>query len=148
MKGIGCDPLTVVRRAEQKWAEDKRRNRAETYDQVWCVVDHDDHATLDEAIVYASKVNIHLVVSTPCFDYSVLLHYVDHRKSSSAKDIVRQLDKHIPGYNKKLPDGFPFDRYLAAVQRVEGTAPSSNAVGPNPSTAVHLVVAAMSATAR
>jgi hypothetical protein len=148
VKGVGCDPLTVVRRAEQKWVEDRRRNRTETYDQVWCVVDHDDHATLDAAIAYASKANIRLVVSTPCFDYWVLLHYIDHRKSSRPKDIVRQLDKHIPGYNKKLPDGFPFDRYPVAVQRAEGAAPSSNAIGPNPSTAVHLVVAAMSATTR
>jgi hypothetical protein len=148
VKGIGCDPLTVVRRAEQKWVEDKRRNGVETYDEVWCVVDHDDHATLDAAIAYASKVKIRVVVSTPCFDYWVLLHYVDHRKSAKAKDIVRQLDKHIPGYKKKLPDGFPFGNYPWAIERAEGAAPSSNAVGPNPSTAVHLVVAAMSATIR
>ncbi|HEY0494762.1 MAG TPA: RloB family protein [Kutzneria sp.] len=147
VKGVGCDPLTVVRRAEQKWAEDRRRNRTEAYDQVWCVVDHDDHATLDAAIAHARKANIRLVVSTPCFDYRVLLHYVDHRKSSSAKDIVQQLNKHIPGYNKKLPNGFPFNQYPVAVQRAEGAAPSSNAVGPNPSTAAHLVVAAMIATA-
>jgi hypothetical protein len=129
VKGVGCDPLTVVRRAEQKWAEDKRRNGVETYDQVWCVVDHDDHATLDAAIARASKVGIELVVSTPCFDYWVLLHYVDHRKSSSVKDIERKLDKHIPGYDKKLPDSFPFDRYSDAVRRAVGAAPSSNAIG-------------------
>jgi RloB-like protein len=148
VKGVGCDPLTVVRRAEQKWADDKRRTGGETYDQVWCVVDHDDHATLDAAIARASKAGIHLVVSTPCFDYWVLLHYVDHRKSSSAKDIERKLDKHIPGYDKKLPDSFPFDRYADAVRRAEGAAPSSNAIGPNPSTAVHLVVTAMGETTR
>jgi hypothetical protein len=149
IKGVGCDPLKVVVEAEVRLERDLRKNGPDAYDQVWCVVDHDNHPSLAAAVERARKSGIHLLPSVPCFDLWLLLHFADHRKESTPSQVVRELRKHIAGYDKHVPVSFPFDRFDQAESRARASAPdhvASNFVGPNPSTGVWLVVRAIQAT--
>jgi RloB-like protein len=151
VKGLGCDPSKVVLEAEVRLRRDRRKNGADAYDQVWCVVDHDSHPSLAAAVEHARKAGINLVRSVPCFDYWLLLHYADHRKESTPAQVVRELRKHIKRYNKHVPETFPFDRHADAEARAIASAPdhvACNLVGPNPSTNVWLVVRAVQAAGR
>ncbi|CRK59914.1 hypothetical protein [Alloactinosynnema sp. L-07] len=97
IKGIGCDPLKIVKEAEIAWARDRRKNGAECYDAVWCVVDHDDHPSLRSAVEYAARAGIGVVVSTPCFEYWLLLHFDDHRAHVRQSEVTRSLRRHLRG---------------------------------------------------
>jgi hypothetical protein len=148
VKGVGCDPLKVVQEAEVRWQRDKRRYGADAYDQVWCVVDRDDHPSLNDAVKFARKAGIDLALSVPSFDYWLLLHFTEHRRHSTVEQIERALRRHIVGYDKHLPESFPFECHTEAEARARAAAPNhdaSNVVGPNPSTNVWLVVRAVQA---
>src|SRR5690349_4060802 len=60
-RGIGRDPLRVVRTA---CAEAE----GEDFDEVWAVVDVDDHASLEEALREGAQRGVPVAVSNPCFE--------------------------------------------------------------------------------
>lgn len=148
IKGVGCDSLKVVVESEVLWRRDRRKNGADAYDEVWCVVDRDDHNSLGAALEHARRAGISLVLSVPCFDYWLLLHFVDYRREATPTQIVRELGRHMVGYDKHLPETFPFEHYEQAEARARARAPdhtACNVVGPNPSTNVWLLVRAVRA---
>lgn len=60
VRGDGTDPLRVVKRA---FKERKRHD----HDWVVCLVDCDDHTTLEKAFALARSEGIEVLVSNPCF---------------------------------------------------------------------------------
>jgi len=102
----GSAPKSVVDLAIRLFDQDP------DYDSVFCVFDRDGHATYDEAIqrirdkklirrVGKRKIGIarfEAIVSVPCFEYWVLLHYEDttapmHRYA----DLLHRLHR-VPGF--------------------------------------------------
>ncbi len=85
------------------------------YDEVWCVVDHDER---DQAI-YRLRTDLARIrprralacVSTPCFEYWLLLHFEFTAQpfrsieggDSACTRVVRRLRKHIGNYRKNQP---------------------------------------------
>ncbi|WP_371783923.1 RloB family protein [Streptosporangium subroseum] len=146
--GLGRDPASVVGHAIQERDSKKHEARAQrdsniAYDEVWCVVDVDDHTTLDRALVDARRAGINLIVSSPCFELWVLYHFQDYLVSTNGIEVGRKLKKHIPEYDKRLGSHFPFERHETAQQRAEKADPGHrepNRRGTNPSTNVWLVV--------
>lgn len=149
--GLGCDPLSVVEHAVKLRNEKRREARSQRdvnidYDEVWCVVDVDDHATLDRALITARREQVNLVVSMPCFDLWILFHYQEYTAGTHVKEVENKLKRHIPGYDKHLPKDFPYERHDVAAQRAKRADPEHTAVnrkGGNPSTNVWLAVEAV-----
>ena len=52
----------------------KRSNNVKKADQVWIVVDVDEHSTLEDALKQCDRHGYHYAVSNPCFEFWLLLH--------------------------------------------------------------------------
>ena len=88
-------------------------------DKIWCVVDDDERpsvATFTGWLSGQSKrasngAQIASAVSVPCFEYWLLLHFKNTNKSyravaagsSACKQVIQELQKHLPNYDKAKP---------------------------------------------
>lgn len=102
------------------------KNRIETLvgedpgvDEIWCVVDEDERPAIAALLTWltlrSAKVSkapeIKSAVSIPCFEYWLLLHFEHTTRAfrasrggdSACKQVIRELKKHIPGYDKAKP---------------------------------------------
>lgn len=92
-------PLQVVEFAQKN---NKR------YDKVYCVFDKDTHSTFDEALQKCKKYKFEAIVSNPCFEFWILLHFIyttanfhtDNKNSPCDKLINNYLKTHIKDYSK------------------------------------------------
>lgn len=89
-------PLQVVEFAQKN---NKR------YDKVYCVFDKDTHSTFDEALQKCKKYNFEAIVSNPCFEFWILLHFACTTKpfgtnSPCSELINNDLKKYIKDYTK------------------------------------------------
>jgi hypothetical protein len=156
VEGVGRDPLRVVHEAVKcrDRAAEAARRRGDAflaYDEVWAVVDVDDHASLDQAIKEARDRDVKLVISFPCFEIWLLWHFQDCPAALSARAVHDKLSRHIPGYGKRLPGDFPYGRHVTARQRAERADPEHalpGRKGGNPSSNVWLVVEAISSSGK
>jgi len=138
-------PLTVVQcairlRAEARAEAKKQRDENLLWDEVWGVVDVDDHPRLDEALALADSEDIQLAVSNPSFELWALLHFQDQRAFVSRQEARAVLRGHLPGYDKDLDFKVMHPAYEDAVLRardLDREAELHEARGRNPSTGVY-----------
>ena len=124
----------------------------DSYDELWCVVDVDNFEDLDVAARKArsSGVRTTLIVSNPCFELWLVLHFVDHQGHiDSPAQSKKLLCKHRSGYDKKIVD---FETVYApgladAIRRAKALDPTGEATHVNPSTNMWRLVVAMGAGA-
>lgn len=111
------------------------------FDEVWCVVDSDEF-DLEPAIALATKLDVRLAVSNPCFELWLLLHHQDCTAPlCGAKAVLRQLTKQVPGYQKNGLRFADFEPGLAdALRRAERLDPTGCNHGCDPSTGVWKLV--------
>ncbi|MGW4110198.1 RloB family protein [Actinosynnema sp. NPDC004786] len=143
VEGVGRDPQAVVKKAIKLKTEALRKGDHEGYDQVWCVVDVDEHVHLDAALALAIENDIKTAVSNPCFELWIYLHFESQTQSITTRSIQRKLKKYIPDYDKDLPVGFPYSEQGNAERRARATRPKTedhSRKGANPSTTVWLTV--------
>lgn len=135
-KGVGKDPERVLQAAL-----DFNEQDPDGFDEIWIVVDVDDHATLDAALVRARRLNIPVVVSNPCFEIWLIWHYEDCAAYQCTKDAVDRLGK-FGHTEKQIPNTFPYDAHPDAVRRAKGGVALTEQ-GPNPSSAMPHLLAAL-----
>jgi hypothetical protein len=97
------------------------RARSKHFDRVICVIDRDTHHNFDAALQLAgARPTVELIVSYPCFEYWLLLHFVLSRREyvaagehSAADLLIRDLRNYaeMNGYEKGKVKGL-FDRLL------------------------------------
>lgn len=135
-KGIGKDPSRVLAAAHAINDQD-----TDGYDEIWLVVDVDEHTTLETALEEGARAGIPIVVSNPCFEIWLLWHYEDCGAHQDTRQAIARLAKH--GHtDKQIPNSFHYDAYPEAVRRAaERAAPGE--IGPNPSTAMPKLLAAL-----
>lgn len=139
------DPLGIVEAAVR---------RSSGYEQVYCVIDRDSHENFDEALAAAAgHAKVKLLVSYPCFEYWLLLHFGYSRapyqragKKSAADCVVHELRTKVgmatyakggvKGLFMSLLDRLPCARTHAERSRQEAEAEGEN----NPSTPLHLLM--------
>lgn len=100
-KGNSTDPVGIVKDT----AKDAVKECIDKDDIAFAVFDTDVDAgkqrLVDEAVLLASRDNIRVITSTPCFEIWYLLHF---RYSTGAfinsRKVVEELQKYIPGYEK------------------------------------------------
>lgn len=149
-KECGSDPVSVVKYAEKIFDDE-----AGAYDRVYCVMDTDTHANLDRALklIEARGNPFIAIVSSPCFEFWLMLHHLLHQTSfraTSTKSIgevvesaLRKLDK---AYTKGKPGVWARykDKLTTALDNSKKVHKVAQATGnTNPSTEVHVVVEAM-----
>lgn len=91
-------PLQVIKFAKEK-------SKGNSYDKIYCVFDKDTHSDFDKARQECEKYKFEAIISNPCFEFWILLHFTYTTKSFSANSpcnelIESDLKKHIKGYKK------------------------------------------------
>ena len=101
-------PTSVVKHAKALINE----NKTDPYSHVYCVIDRDRHADFDKALNQVAgfknkDTKLHTIVSTPCFEYWILLHFIYTAKSfgtsgdSPCQELIdNELKQYIPNYEK------------------------------------------------
>ncbi len=126
------DPASLV-----GYAAKLRDNDADSFEDVWCVVDVDDF-DLGPAVVLAARKNVSLAVSNPCFETWLLLHFIDQTAPlACSAEAERVLRRFVPDYCKSRLD---FGRYAdgldAAVERARKLAEPGREHLANPASGV------------
>jgi hypothetical protein len=95
-------PIQVVSKAiMRKKDAAKKDSGTEPFDQVWCMIDGDYGNKINDARSKANANDIKLAISTKCFEYWVLLHFVEADKPAEDCDgVVSILKKTYPKYSK------------------------------------------------
>jgi hypothetical protein len=137
--GTGRDPVKVVREADRRRAEEKRKG--DPFDGVWCVVDVDDHHTLDQALTLAGSLGLNVAVSCPCFEVWLLWHFED-LLAPCTHAVLRKKPAGHGVTGKSLPLGFPYRNHADALRRAEA-ADARGGERANPSSSVRLLVRAL-----
>ncbi|PCJ57455.1 MAG: hypothetical protein COA73_10815 [Candidatus Hydrogenedentota bacterium] len=107
----GSDPRSVVRYAVELI---RKRKKEPKYDQVWCVIDRDQHPdkVLNDARQLAKSKNIKLVISVPCFEIWYLLHFSYSAKPYTDFRSLNQDLKSIDGFENYSKSDPPIEVLL------------------------------------
>jgi hypothetical protein len=145
------DALSVVKRARYLTKQRKRNSFKSPYDLVYCVIDVEGpnpEASLTEAMRLAkSDKRFKVVLSNPCFEFWLLLHYdmtTYHFKDCAA--VVKKLKDYMPAYKKNAPGTYETvsANLEAAIENskkvLKHHGNPTDLVGFNPSTHVHILV--------
>jgi len=136
------DPLNIVKEAISRQGK---------FDHVFCAIDRDTHETFDEAVNLAkSSKKVEVIVSYPCFEFWLLLHFGYNRKpyaaagKNSAADLLIKALRIYPGLEKydKGEDMGVFQLLLSRLAETRRIAPKvlAEAIASeqmNPSTRLH-----------
>ncbi|MFI7002776.1 RloB family protein [Nocardia sp. NPDC050175] len=99
------------------------------FDRAYAVADRDDF-DVDSALKIAQGVGIPLLISNPCFEAWLVLHFADCRKYLEDGDAAQQrLRKYLPTYEKEklsFGDFAPFVQDAADRARANNGAPDQN----------------------
>jgi len=142
------DPIGIVREAIAACSKE--------YEFAYCVVDRDTHPSFNDAVQFANQhlERIKLVVSYPCYEFWLLLHFRKTRKSytragrfSAGDLVIKDLIAAHPimhGYEKGEAVGLFYsllDRFPNAKKWSEQILEEAGMDGePNPSTCIHLLM--------
>jgi hypothetical protein len=138
------DPLGIVREAT------KQRGK---FDSVYCVIDRDSHHNFEEALAAAAVADVRMIVSYPCYEYWLLLHFRRTRKGfasignhSAADRLIKELRKEagMDGYAK----GSSTDWFVTVLPNLPAAIANSRATlkvaideqSMNPSTQMHELI--------
>jgi hypothetical protein len=140
---LGLVQLAVAERAKAAAAARRARDENLAFDEVWCVVDVDQHARLPQARDLARREGVELAVSNPCFELWALLHFVDHRSHLASAQARRLLRAHLPTYDKRLDcTALRAGRAVASARarQLDDQAERNGTPGTNPTTGVRRLV--------
>ena len=146
--GFGYDPSKLV--ATAKCLKKKEIQRGDSYDEVYCVFDRDEHEHFCRASKAARNARLKLARSWPCFEYWLVLHFVYHRKPydqsgnrSAARDCVEHLKKYLCRYTKRMTGVYKTLECQLETAKSNAKCALSHAETTgvhDPSTEVHLLV--------
>ena len=146
---LGTSPIQVVQYARELFENgDRHKNiQPRAFEQVYAVLDRDDHDSYFNALRLAESLNGKLkndarqfirfkaIASVPSFELWLLLHYVDIQAPLHRDEVMRRLKQYIPGYEKGAGRAFATtrERLDVATQRQRRWRPSSPPTPrPNP----------------
>jgi hypothetical protein len=154
----GTEPLRVVEYAEHLFTEGQRALgiHARSFDRVVAVFDRDEHHTYHAALQRVAALNGRLendekvnvpfeaVVSVPCFELWLLLHFEDVFAPLHRDEAVARLRAHLAGYAKGQGShwGATCARLDAATQRAAALVAAGRTAtdGTQPYTNMHELV--------
>lgn len=116
------------------------------FDATWCIVDVDEYEVngrkLTAASVIARRAGIELAVSNPCFEYWLLLHFVETGAPfPDCNAVAARLRRQLGSYDKaKLRFRDFADGVKAAVRHAKRRDPSGQDFTVNPSSGVWVLI--------
>ncbi len=140
------DPRGIVAEAKKRHAD---------YESIYCAIDRDTHETFDEAVQNAAAPpTVELIVSHPCYEFWLLLHFRKTRRpfagsgNHSAADnvgVALRKEAGMETYAKGKADGL-FEALLAKLpdartRAQQVLAEALNEGEMNPSTRLHELIA-------
>lgn len=152
-KECGNAPISIVDYAVKERKNRKRLSRSGSgvnYDAIWCVMDVEEEGknpSLHSALDKAKAHELETVLSNPCFEFWVLLHFQEKvRPFRNCDEVGHHLKKVLPDYKK----GQDCSKLLAATRaeamarakRIRENSPDPR-IERNPSTEIDLLVAAL-----
>ena len=97
-------PIQVVQTAINMCDKaESKDNDDDPFDEAWAVIDGDYGVEINNArnSAAAHEPKIKLAITTPCFEYWIILHFEDYGTTQkTSAQIVSQLEKNIPDYGK------------------------------------------------
>lgn len=136
---IGNDPVSITEYAVSKINEDP-------FDIAYCVFDGIGNNNCAEAIqkVKNQKKEVHCIISYPCFEYWILMHYSKTTRSFQNYDeISKEVKKFIKQYKKAQSDIFDItkDNLEIAIKNSMSTYNQAKSIGNmNPSTQMYIII--------
>lgn len=114
-------------------------------DEIWCVLDTELDRKLTLAMLEKAGDEIRLALSTPCFEFWLLLHHKDHRAPfQTAKEVEKAVKCVVPGWTKGSTRFADFREGVAdACRRAKAIERAGEDPMPNPSTSVWRLVEAI-----
>lgn len=144
----GTDPMSIVDYALELYSKDY------DYDNIYCVFDkeHNNYqVALDKIHAhYQNGIPIYAITSVPCFEYWLLLHFIDSSrpykpvgKKSAGDQLVSAVKKYIPDYHKGHKSIFDITKHnlniaVTRAKKIEKLQRSNRS--DNPSTKVYQLV--------
>ena len=134
VEAISGDPTWILQKVIGRTSKN--------YDQVWLVVDQDDHSSkkMQSFIKDCQRKKITVVVNAPCFEVWLNAHYERVRKYQNQKDAQQhyhQLSGVLEKDEKTIPQDFPFEEYEKACGNAHLTGnynPMPNELAESPAT--------------
>lgn len=150
-KECGSAPMSVVTFARDKKNEVVTSLTHDDYDEIFCVIDIDDHPPIQiqNAIQTARDNGLKLIISNPCFEYWYILHFERTGSSFSSRPaLYKKLGNLLGGkYEKGCCDFFDelYPQTEMAIANSKGIWSSQwqnepDPIKRDPSTDVHRVV--------
>lgn len=138
--GVGKDPLKVVEKCIE--LRERAADTEKAYDACACLVDVDQHASLNDACVLAQNEQILLLVSNLKFEMWLRWHAEDRRSVLSSSQLDRRVAELCLVQGKSLPAGFPIEKVDEASRVAKAADPQLCACrrGPNPSSAMPVLI--------
>jgi len=110
------------------------------FDEVWRVVDVDNF-DIHSGASKAAELNAKMVVSNPCFELWLLLHFESLTGHvAKCKDVERLIRKYIPAYKKAKLSFADFEAGLAQACKRARCLEEGEVEYPNPSTGIWRLV--------
>ena len=118
---VGGDPLHVARKAIERRRRSRRGRQSsfEETDQVWAVLDRDNHTTPAAALDACRRAGVPVASSDPCFELWLALHFEPYDKPAHSVQIQRRLHHLFPSYNHDKAPGPDFSDLLEGLEDTE-----------------------------
>lgn len=132
----------------------KRQKIEGDFDKIYCVFDQDKFPQFYDAVRACDGKKIIAIPSIPCFEYWFILHFEESTKpfaatgkNSSGEEVIKYLEKHVPGYEKhakgifkklQADDRADLRKAIERAKRVEIACKQNGT--DNPSTKVHQLI--------
>lgn len=154
---LGTEPSQVVAYAQHLFenGDSNKKISRRSFDKIFAVFDRDDHRTYFDALAQARSldkklkndlgelVDFRAIVSIPCFEMWLLLHFEDIAAPLHRDEALERLRNHINDYEKGAGGSFEItsNRLEIACNRAELLAENQNEYGPPaPFTNIHTLV--------
>jgi hypothetical protein len=156
----GSEPMRVVSYAEDLFRNGDRHHRIDkkAFDRIFVVFDRDEHKNYHAALDRADSldgtmrneektpVSFEAIVSVPCFELWLLLHYQDVHAPITRFKALEELQRHFPAYAKNARNVYAdLKAYLANADRRARELSQKNSPrnGEEPYTTVYKLVDAL-----
>ena len=124
VQGLGYDPLSLVKCAARHKSKAERDKIP--FEEVWCVLDCDNHPNIQEAFEEAERHKIKVIFSNPCFEIWYLFHFKKQTAFIERDKALKELKSFFTEYEKSMEKntGIKFyellqNHFLTACENVE-----------------------------
>lgn len=100
---LGTNPKKVLECAIKE--SGYKRGKFENFDEVWIVIDRDEHHDFAQTVLDAKTKNINVAHSNPCFELWLLLHFENQTAHIERQNVISKLSRYM-SYTKNMNSAY------------------------------------------